>query len=54
MYGAVMYLNPKKLHPLIIDNDTTVGQLRDYFLYVLARMVNDEETRDDQFSSSAL
>jgi hypothetical protein len=47
MYGAVMYLNPEKLHPLIRnDDDATVGQLRDYFLDVLARMVDDEETRD--------
>lgn len=47
LYGAAMYLNPGKLHPLIRnDDDATVGQLRGCFLDVLARMVDDEETRD--------
>ena len=46
MYGAALYLNPGKLHPLIRDHeDATVGQLRGYFLDVLGRMVEDEETR---------
>ncbi|KAG2564437.1 uncharacterized protein LOC120681668 [Panicum virgatum] len=47
LYGAAMYLNPGKLHPLIRDDDdATVGQLRGCFLDVLARMVEDEDTRD--------
>jgi hypothetical protein len=47
LYGAAMYLNPGKLHPLIRnDDDATVGQLRGCFLDVLAKMVDDEETRD--------
>eukprot|EP00267_Zea_mays_P049748 XP_020402458.1 uncharacterized protein LOC109943531 [Zea mays] len=46
LYGAALYLNPGKLHPLIRDDDdATVGQLRGCFLDVLARMVDDEETR---------
>jgi hypothetical protein len=46
LYGAAMYLNPGKLHPLLKkDDDATVGQLRGCFLDVLARMVEDEETR---------
>ena len=45
LYGAAMYLNPGKLHPLLKkDDDATVGQLRGCFLDVLARM-EDEETR---------
>ena len=44
---AAMYLNPGKLHPLIRDDDdATVRQLRGCFLDVLARMVEDEDTRD--------
>jgi hypothetical protein len=40
-------LNLKKLHAYIKDDDdVTIGQLRDYFLDVLARMVEDDETRD--------
>jgi hypothetical protein len=40
-------LNPGKLHPLIRDDDdATVVQLRGCFLDVLARLVDDEETRD--------
>jgi hypothetical protein len=40
-------MNPGKLHPLIRnDDDATVGQLRGCFLDVLARMVDDEKTRD--------
>ena len=47
LYGAALYLNPGKLHALIKDDDDiTVGQLRGCFLDVLARMVEDEETRD--------
>ena len=47
LYGAALYLNPGKLHPLIEKNDDeTVGQLRGCFLDVLARMVEDEETSD--------
>ncbi|WVZ58925.1 hypothetical protein U9M48_009143 [Paspalum notatum var. saurae] len=47
LYGAALYLNPGKLHPLIReDDDATVGQLRGCFLDVLARMVDDQETRD--------
>jgi hypothetical protein len=47
LYGAAMYLNPGKLHPLLKkDDDATVGQLRGCFLDVLARMVEDEETRN--------
>jgi len=46
LYGAALYLNPGKLHPLLKkDDDATVGQLRGCFLDVLARMVEDEETR---------
>ncbi|XP_039789048.1 uncharacterized protein LOC120655354 [Panicum virgatum] len=46
LYGAALYLNPGKLHPLIRDDaDAVVGQLRGCFLDVLARMVEDEETR---------
>ncbi|CAA0808010.1 hAT dimerisation domain-containing protein [Striga hermonthica] len=46
LYGAAMYLNPGKLHPLLKkDDDEIVGQLRGCFLDVLARMVEDEETR---------
>jgi hypothetical protein len=53
LYGAAMYLNPGKLHPLIRnDDDATVGQLRGCFLDVLARMVDDEETRDKINSQS--
>jgi hypothetical protein len=38
LYGAAMYLNPGKLHPLIRnDDDATVGQLSGCFLDVLAR-----------------
>jgi hypothetical protein len=47
LYGAALYLNPGKLHHLIRDDDdATVGQLTSCFLDVLARMVDDEETRD--------
>ena len=46
LYGAALYLNPGKFHPLIKkDDDATIGQLRGCFLDVLARMVEDEETR---------
>ena len=46
LYGAAMYLNPGKLHPLVKqDDDATVGQLRGCFLDVLGRMVEDEEIR---------
>jgi len=46
LYGAALYLNPGKLHPLLKkDDDATVGQLRGCFLDVLSRMVEDEETR---------
>ncbi|RLN00200.1 hypothetical protein C2845_PM06G27300 [Panicum miliaceum] len=46
LYGAALYLNPGKLHPLIQNHeDATVGQLRGCFLDVLGRMVEDEETR---------
>lgn len=46
MYGAALYLNPGKLHPLLRDHeDATVGQLRGCFLDVLGRIVEDEETR---------
>jgi len=47
LYGAALYLNPGKLHPLIRDNeDAVVGQLRGSFHDMLARMVEDEELRD--------
>jgi hypothetical protein len=47
LYGAALYLNPGKLHAYIKDDDDfTVGQLRGYFLDVLARMVEDGETQD--------
>jgi hypothetical protein len=47
LYDAALYLNPGKLHAYIKDDDdSTVGQLRGYFLDVLARMVEDGETRD--------
>jgi hypothetical protein len=47
LYGAALYLNPGKLHPLIrVDDDATVGQLRGSFLEVLERMVDDKDTRD--------
>jgi len=47
LYGAALYLNPGKLHPLIRDNeDAVVGQLRGSFHDVLARMMEDEELRD--------
>ena len=47
LYGAALYLNPGKFHPLIKkDDDATIGQLRGCFLDVLARMVEDEETQD--------
>ena len=47
LYGAALYLNPRKLQPLIRDNeDAVVGQLRGSFHDVLARMVEDEELRD--------
>ncbi|CAN6248725.1 unnamed protein product [Urochloa humidicola] len=47
LYGAALYLNPGKLHPLIRDNkDEIVGQLRGSFLDVLGKMVEDEELRD--------
>jgi hypothetical protein len=53
LYEAALYLNPGKLHPLIWDNDDeTVGQLRGCFLDVLARMVEDQETRDKIDSQS--
>ena len=43
LYGTALY---GKLHPLIRDHeDAAVGQLRGYFLDVLGRMVEDEETR---------
>ena len=46
LYGAALYLNLGKLHPLLKKNDdATVGQLRGCFLDVLSRMVEDEETR---------
>jgi len=46
LYGAALYLNPGKLHPLIRDHeDATVGQLRGCFLDVLGIIVEDEETR---------
>ncbi|CAD6213230.1 unnamed protein product [Miscanthus lutarioriparius] len=46
LYGAVLYLNPGRLHSLIQANDdATVGQLRGRFLDVLGRMVEDEEIR---------
>jgi hypothetical protein len=40
LYGAAMYLNPGKLHPIpliINDDDATVGKLSGCFLDVLAR-----------------
>jgi hypothetical protein len=47
LYGAALYLNPGKLHPLIEKNDdATVGQLRGSFIDVLDRMVEDKDTRD--------
>ena len=47
LYGAALYLNPGKLHPLIRDDDdATVGQLRGCFLEVLGRMVEDRDTQD--------
>jgi hypothetical protein len=47
LYGAALYLNPGKLHAYIKDDDDSiVGQLRGCFLDVLARMVEDGETRD--------
>jgi hypothetical protein len=53
LYGAALYLNPGKLHPLIRDSDDeTVGQLRGCFLDVLARMVEDQESRDKIDSQS--
>jgi hypothetical protein len=53
LYGVAMYLNPGKLHPLIRnDDDAIVGQLRGCFLDVLARTVDDEETRDKINSQS--
>ncbi|CAD6219201.1 unnamed protein product [Miscanthus lutarioriparius] len=40
LYGAALYLNPEKLHPLIRDNeDAVVGQLRGSFHDMLARMI---------------
>jgi hypothetical protein len=50
LYGAALYLNPGKIHPLIKNNDdATVGQLRGSFLDVLDRMVEDKDTRDKIF-----
>jgi hypothetical protein len=47
LYGVALYLNPGKLHAYIKDDDdSTVGQLSGCFLDVLARMVEDGETRD--------
>ncbi|XP_066343195.1 uncharacterized protein [Miscanthus floridulus] len=46
LYGAALYLNPGKLHPLIrADDDATIGQLRGCFLEVLGRMVDDKDTQ---------
>jgi hypothetical protein len=47
LYGAALYLNPRKLHGYIKDDDDfIVGRLRGCFLDVLTRMVEDGETRD--------
>nr|XP_034569689.1 uncharacterized protein LOC117834177 isoform X2 [Setaria viridis] len=47
LYGAALYLNPRKLHPLIKDKDDAIaGQLRGCFIDVLDRMVEDKDTRD--------
>ena len=46
LYGAALYLNLGKLHPLIrADDDATIGQLRGCFLEVLGRMVDDKDTQ---------
>jgi hypothetical protein len=46
-YVAALYLNLGKLYACIKDDDgVIVGHLRDYFLDVLARMAEDDETRD--------
>jgi hypothetical protein len=48
LYGAALYLNPGKLHALLRDDDdATVGELRGSFLDVLARMVHDQEIKDN-------
>ena len=47
LYGAALFLNPGKFHPLVAANDdATVGHLKGCFLDVLGRMVEDEETRN--------
>jgi len=47
LYGAALFLNPGKVHPLVAANDdATVGHLKGCFLDVLGRMVEDEETRN--------
>jgi hypothetical protein len=46
LYGAALFLNPGKFHPIVAANDdAAVGDLRGSFLDVLGRMVEDEETR---------
>ena len=45
LYGAALFLNPGKLHPLVAANAAAVGDLKGSFLHVLGRMVEDEETR---------
>jgi uncharacterized protein YaaR (DUF327 family) len=47
LYGAALFLNPGKFHPLVAKNDdATIGHLKGCFLDVLGRMVQDEETRN--------
>ena len=45
LYGAALFLNPGKFHPLVAANAAAVGDLKGSFLDVLGRMVEDEETR---------
>ncbi|CAN6252999.1 unnamed protein product, partial [Urochloa humidicola] len=47
LYGAALFLNPGKFHPLVAKNDdATIGHLKGCFLDVLGRMAQDEETRN--------
>jgi hypothetical protein len=46
LYGAALYLNPRKFFPLVKANDdATVGQLRGCFIEVLGRVIPDVETQ---------